>query len=74
MPLPSEKPVIVPDVTAAVQLKTAPAVLLVRAIPVIPPEQKACEEGSAVTTGSGFTVITAVNAGPVHPLANGVMV
>jgi hypothetical protein len=73
-PLLSENPVAVPDVSAAVQVKVAPAVVLDRAIPVVPPEQKACDAGVAVTTGRGFTVTTTFIDGPSHPLADGVMV
>jgi hypothetical protein len=73
-PLPSEKPVAVPEVSAAVQVKVVPAVGPVRLIAVVPLEQMVCAAGVAVAVGTGLMVITTTCAGPVHPLAAGVMV
>ena len=74
LPLPSANPDAVPEVSAAVQENEEPGVALVRAIPVVPPEQMAWAAGVADTSGIGFTVITTVSAAPVHPLAEGMMV
>lgn len=38
LPLPSAKPVAVPEASAAVQLNSVPAVALVKLIAVVPPE------------------------------------
>jgi len=56
-PLPSANPAAVPDVSAAVQENVAPAVVLDRVIPVVPPEQKVWEAGAATATGEEITVI-----------------
>jgi hypothetical protein len=48
--------------------------LLVSEIPVVPPEQNVWEEGVAVATGTGFTVIVTRIGVPVHPFAVGVTV
>lgn len=74
LPLPAEKPVAVPEVTAAVQVKVVPAVALLSAIDVVPPGQRVCMAGVAIPTGMGFTVITTVAGVPEHPLATGVTV
>ena len=55
-PLPLANPVAIPEVSAAVQVNVAPGVVLDKAIPVVPPEQKVCEAGVAVATGKGTTV------------------
>jgi hypothetical protein len=47
--------------------------LLVRATDGAVPEHIVCDDGVAVTTGIGFTVITAVFELPTHELAVGVM-
>ena len=63
-PLPSENPVAVPEVSAAVQVKAAPAAVLDSEIAADPPEQMAWETGTAVISGRGFTVTTTVIAVP----------
>jgi hypothetical protein len=73
-PVPAAAPVNKPELVATVQLKVVPATLLVKAIPVVPPEQNVCEAGVAVTTGVGLTVTTTVIGVPAHPAAVGVIV
>jgi hypothetical protein len=73
-PDPAEVPVSNPELVETVQLKVVPATLLVKAIPVVPPEQNVCEAGVAVTTGFGFTVTTTVTGVPAQPAAVGVTV
>jgi hypothetical protein len=74
LPLPSAKPVAVPEVSAAVQVKVVPVAEPDNVMPVLPPEQILCAAGVAEATGTGLTVITTVIAKPLHPLAEGVMV
>ena len=71
-PLDAEAPV-TPDCTT-VQLKVVPATLLLNAMEVVAPEQIVCEDGVAVTTGVGLTVMTTMIGVPGHPFADGVMV
>lgn len=73
-PLPSLNPVETPDVRAAVQLNVVPAVELLSAIFVVPPEQNACNPGVVTTFGMGFTVMVTAMGAPGHPSAVGVMV
>lgn len=58
---------------AAVHENVAPATLLVKAMAVAPPEQNACDEGVAVTDGTGFTVIVTTTGVPEQPLAVGII-
>ena len=55
-------------------MNVVPVTLLVNAIDGAVPEQIVCEEGVAVTTTLGFTVISTVIGVPVHVLAVGVIV
>jgi hypothetical protein len=71
-PLPAAAPE-TPD-CVTVHANVVPATLLVSEIPVAFPEQIVCEEGVAVTTGVGFTVIVTVNGAPVQPPDEGVTV
>ena len=48
--------------------------LLVSAIDVEPPEQNACEDGVAVTEGTGFTVTVTTIGVPAQEPAVGVIV
>jgi hypothetical protein len=58
-----------------VQVKVVPTTLPDSTIGVIAtPEQAACDAGVATAFGIGFTSTVAVVVGPVHPLADGVMV
>ena len=66
-PLPAVNPAAVPEVTAAVQEKVAPGVVLDSVIPVVPPEQKVCEVGLAVAIGRGTTVMLVLEEEAEHP-------
>jgi hypothetical protein len=68
-PVPSENPVAVPLVRAAVQVKVVFPKLLDNEILVAEPLQIASDEGVAVTTGISFTVTTTCTGLPVHPWA-----
>lgn len=57
-----------------VHVKFVPDTALDRAKPVVPPLQIDSEEGVAIATGTGFTVISAVNVLPEHPFAVGVTI
>jgi hypothetical protein len=48
--------------------------LLLKEIPVVPPEQNDCDDGVAVATGKGFTVIVTRIGVPVQPADTGVTV
>ena len=72
-PVPLVNPDAVPELSTAVQEKAVPAVVLERAILVVPPEHNVCDAGAEVTMGMGFTVTTTVMADPVHPFADGIM-
>ena len=56
MPDPLENPVVLPEVSADVQVNVVPATLPVSAIEVGVPEQMFCVEGVANTVGFGLTV------------------
>jgi hypothetical protein len=73
-PFPSENPDAFPELSAAVQVNVAPAVVLESAMPVVPPEHRVCEAGVAETNGIGYTVITTVIEVPIQPFADDVMV
>ena len=51
-----------------------PVTVLVKAIDGAVPEQTVCEDGVAVTTGVGFTVMVTVIGVPEQPPAVGVIV
>ena len=53
-------------------MNVVPVTLLVNAIDGAVPEQIVCEDGVAVTTGGGLTVISTLIDTPVHPFAVGV--
>lgn len=72
VPEPAVAPVT--PVCATVQLKVVPVTLLLNAMDVELPEQKACEPGVAVTNGFGFTVTVTDNGVPEQPFADGVIV
>ncbi len=55
-------------------MKVAPATLLVNAILLAVPVHIDCEDGIAVVTGIGFTVIVTLIEAPVHPPTVGVIV
>ena len=55
-------------------MNVVPVTLLVNAIDGAVPEQIVCEDGVAVATGTGLTVISTVIVEPLHPLALGVTV
>ena len=57
-----------------VQLYTVPATLPVKAMLAVDPEQIVCAGGVATAFGIGFTTTVARKAGPLQPLAVGVMV
>lgn len=61
-------------VCVTVQLKVVPVTLLVRAIELVLPEHRLCEDGVAVAEGVGFTVTVATTGVPAQPLAVGVIV
>jgi hypothetical protein len=69
-------PALAPDTfdCTTVQENVVPLTLLVNAIDVALPEQIVCDDGVAVTTGAGLTVITTVIGVPAHPFAVGVIV
>ena len=71
-PVPSAAPE-TPD-SLKVQVKIVPGKLLVNAIEVVFPVQMLCDEGVAVITGVGLTVITTLTGVPSHPLADGMIV
>lgn len=71
-PLPDDAPDT--PVWATVQENVVPVILLVREIDVEPPEQNDCEEGVAVATGFGFTVIVTDTGVPEQPPTLGVTV
>ena len=52
-------------------MNVVPMTLLVNAIDGAVPEQIVCEDGVAVATGTGLTVISIVILEPLHPLAVG---
>lgn len=51
-----------------------PVTLLLSAMDVAPPEQNACEEGVAVTEGTGFTLTVTTEEAPLQVPAVGVIV
>ena len=55
-------------------MNVVPVTLLVNAIDGAVPEQIVCEDGVAVTTGGGLTVISTLIDAPLHPLALGVTI
>ena len=57
-----------------VHAKVVPVTLLVSVTVVVPPEQILCEEGVAVSVGTGLTVTVAVIAVPGQPPTEGVIV
>ena len=62
-------PAATPDMLAfvlTVQLNVVPAIVEFKAILTALPEQIIAEEGVAVTTGVGFTMMLYVAEGPVH--------
>jgi hypothetical protein len=73
-PDPFEKPLAVPLVRAAVHVKVAVPVLLVRAMLVVAPLQIASAGGVAVAVTAGYTVTTTVIGVPGQLLSVGVMV
>jgi hypothetical protein len=54
-PDPAVAPVKEAALVVTVQLNAEPATVLVKAIEVVPPEQKFCVVGVALATGVGFT-------------------
>jgi hypothetical protein len=66
-PDPAAVPVNEAALVVTVQLKAEPATLLVKAIEVVPPEQKLCVTGVADATGVGFTSTSICARGPSHP-------
>ena len=73
LPLPAEAPLAsVCDVT--VHENVVPVTVLDRAILVVAPEQIVGEEGVAIATGVGFTLMVTVVGLPLQPLALGVIV
>ena len=72
-PLDTVAPVTPPVIAPMVQLKVAPATLLVSAILVVPPLQIVVEL-AVVTFGVGLTVTTKFVALPGHELAVGVTI
>lgn len=71
-PDPADAPVTL--VWLTVQENVAPATLLVRATDVAPPEHNDCEEGVAVTLGTGLTVTVATMGTPAQLPTLGVIV
>ena len=70
-------PLVAPDapVCVTVHAKVVPATSAVSAIDVAVPEQIVCEDGVAVATGLGLTVMVTFMGVPVHPVgAVGVIV
>lgn len=67
-------PAVAPDtpLCVTVQANVVPVTLLVRAIDVAVPEHIVCDDGVAVATGVGLTVMVTVIAFPAHPFAVGV--
>jgi hypothetical protein len=55
-------------------VNVVPVTLLDKAMDDEDPEQIVCEDGVAVATGMGLTVISTVIVEPLHPLALGVTV
>lgn len=72
-PVPLTVKPVIPAVAAAVQAKVVPATPDVKvAIVVVVPLQIVCCAGT-LTFGTGFTIIPKCTAGPLHPLARGVI-
>lgn len=75
-------PIVVPELAVApetpdwdtVQLNVVPTMLLVKLMPVEPPEHIDCELGVAVAIGSGFTVMVTDTGVPEQPPTEGVIV
>jgi hypothetical protein len=75
LPVPLLKPEIVaPDNCAADHVNVVPVTFALRAILVVAPSQIVCEDGVAVATGLGLTVIVTVIGVPAQLLAVGVIV
>jgi len=72
LPAPSKAPVTPFDI--AVHANAVPVTFDVNVMPVVLPLHIACEDGVAITSGSGFTVITTSVGVPEQPLAVGVIV
>jgi hypothetical protein len=70
----ADAPVSEAELVDTVHENVVPVTLLVSAIPVVPPEQKVCAAGVAVTTGLGLTVTTTATGVPAQPAAVGVTV
>ena len=69
-------PAVAPDtfVCTTVHENVVPVTLLVSATDVALPEQIVCDDGVAVATGIGFTVIVTVIGVPAQPFTVGVIV